>query len=69
MCKRSSKWTTLDDLRPGAAFITRERVKAVKSEYKYGDVQSRWECILLASGEFAHFPDMNQTEVRQIIVR
>ena len=69
MCKRSSKWTTLDDLRPGAVFITREGIKAVKSEYKYSDGQSQWECILLASGEFAHFPEKNQTEVRQIIVR
>lgn len=69
MCKRSLKWTTLDDLRPGALFVTRDGVKAVKSKYKYGDGSTQWECILLASGEFAHFPEKNQTQVRQIIVR
>jgi len=69
MCKRSSKWTTLDDLRPGAVFVTLDGVKAVKSKYKYTNGQSQWECILLASGEFAHFPEENQTKVRQIIVR
>lgn len=69
MCKRSSKWTTLENLRPGAVFTTRDRIKAVKSEYHYGNAGSQWECILLASGEFADFPDKNATEVRQIIVR
>lgn len=69
MCKRSSEWLTLDELRPGAVFETRDHVKAVKSEYKYGDSSTQWECILIASGEFAHFPEKNQTQVRQIIVR
>lgn len=69
MCLRAKEWTTLDKLRPGAVFTTEDRVKAVKSEYKYGDGTTQWECILLASGEFAHFPKKNQTKVRQIIVR
>lgn len=69
MCQRSRKWTTLDKLRPGAVFVTRDGIKAVKSEYKYGDGSTQWECILLASGEFADFPEKNQTQVRQIIVR
>ena len=69
MSKRASRWTTLDKLRPGAVFVTKDHIKAVKSKYKYGDGESQWECILLSSGEFAHFAKENDTEVRQVIVR
>ncbi len=68
MCQRSCEWTTLDELRPGAVFITRDGIKAVKSKYTYSN-GAQWECILLAGGEFAYFPEENQTQVRQIIVR
>lgn len=54
--------TTLEDLRPGAIFVTREGVYAVKSEYCYGNA-SQYLCILLESGEYAHFPDGNATIV------
>ena len=68
MLRLGKKWTTLDELRPGAIFVTRSGVKAVKSEYRYGDGSTQWECILLSSGEFAHFPNKNEEEVRQIII-
>lgn len=70
MCKRSKKWVTLNELRPGAVFITEDGKKAVKSEYRSGNERDpQWECILLASGEYAWFPEGNNTRVRQIIVR
>lgn len=57
----------LKDLRPGAIFVTREGIYAVKTEYRYGsEVQSQCECILLESGKYAHFKDGNQTLVRQV---
>lgn len=59
--------TTLAQLRPGAIFVTRDGTYAVKSEYRYESrVDSQYECILLESGEFAHFPNKNQTIVREI---
>lgn len=67
-----SGWTTLAELRPGAIFETRDGIRAVKSEYRYpsGGI----ECVLLASGEAAHFGktgdrhEHNGTEVREIDV-
>jgi hypothetical protein len=59
--------TTLDALRPGALFVTRDGIYAVKSEYRYsGAPGSQWQCILLASGEYAHFPEGNKTLVRVV---
>jgi hypothetical protein len=59
----------LRDLRPGAVFVTREGIYAVKSEYYYtGDSESQCECVLLASGEYAHFRDGNETLVREVSV-
>ena len=55
---------TLWDLRPGAIFVTREGVYAVKSEYIHPD--NMCECVLLASGEYAHFENGNQTLVREV---
>lgn len=57
--------TTLGELRPGAIFETvHGGVRAVKSEYHFSGGQC--ECILLTSGEYAHFPQMNATPVREI---
>lgn len=63
-------WVTLAELRDGAIFETRTGVRAVKSEYHYpyGGI----ECVLLASGEAAHFSktgdrcEHNSTEVREL---
>src|SRR6266704_184474 len=63
------EWVHLRDLRPGAVFVTREGTYAVKSEYFYtGDSESQCECVLLASGEYAHFRDGNETLVREVSV-
>ena len=52
---------TLDDLPCGSVFWVGS-VGAVKSEYKYtNDPDSQWQCVLLASGEYAHFPQKNKT--------
>ncbi len=60
---------TLKDLRPGAVFVTRNGTYAVKSEYYYDNgPQSQYQCVLLASGEYAHFPDGNRTLVREVKV-
>jgi len=61
------EWVTLEDLRTGAIFVTKDGIYAVKSEYYYsGEVISQSQCILLASGEFAHFPEKNKTLVREV---
>jgi hypothetical protein len=54
----------LKDLRPGALFTTRSGAMAVKSEYTYENGQC--QCILLESGEYAHFPEGNMTPVREV---
>lgn len=65
-----SEWTTLGALRDGAIFETRDGTRAVKSEYHY--TNGGCECVLLASGEYAHFArggfDHNGTSVREIEV-
>ena len=66
----AQEWIVLEELRPGAIFETRTGVRAVKSEYRYpyGGI----ECVLLASGEAAHFSktgdrqEHNGTEVREV---
>ena len=58
------EWTTLSQLQPGAMFKTRDGVLAIKSEYHMPNAQS--ECVLLASGEYAHFPEKNDTEVQEV---
>ncbi len=64
------EWTTLGELRYGALFVTQEGTMAVKSEYRYSnDPQAQCLCILLESGEYAHFVDGNKTLVREIVVK
>lgn len=61
----------LGDLRKGAIFETMDSVRAVKSEYSYGDGPGagfQSQCILLESGEYAHFPAKNNEIVREIIL-
>lgn len=58
---------TLLELRPGAVFVTNDGVYAVKSEYRYdSSPRSQCECVLLESGEYAHFKDGNQTIVSEV---
>lgn len=56
---------TLAELRPGAVFVTRDNVYAVKSEYHH---ELQCECILLESGEYAWFKDRDKTLVREVSV-
>ena len=63
----SGPWVRLGALRPGAVFETRDGVRAVKSDYTYPT--GGCECVLLASGDAAHFhPIHDATEVREIEV-
>ncbi len=59
---------TLKELRPGAVFATHDGIYAVKSEYYYDGPQTQCQCVLLTSGEYAHFPDGNRTLVREVQV-
>ena len=61
---RVGKEVTLQALRAGATFVTQKGVMAVKSEYRYGDTDRQFMCILLESGEFAHFPEGAQEAVK-----
>jgi hypothetical protein len=59
----------LKELRPGAVFVTRDGTYAVKSQYCYDNVPgSQCLCVLLETGEYAHFPDGNLTFVREVMV-
>lgn len=72
------EWTTLAELPEGAVFETESGTRAVKSEYHYDN--GACKCILLDSGEYAHFcndPGIspqatayrhNATKVREIII-
>jgi hypothetical protein len=65
----SIPWVKLGELREGALFETREGIRAVKSEYHYGnDPGSQCQCVLLESGEYAHFGNKNNEMVREIIL-
>ena len=55
-------WTTLRQLHAGEVFKTRDGIAAVKSEYHLPN--GHCECILLASGEYADFPEGNDTVVQ-----
>jgi hypothetical protein len=61
-----SPWLSLDDIPPGSLFETEQGIRAIKSEYRYPDGAP--ECILLASGEYAHFVDKGKTPVRIIVL-
>lgn len=56
-------WVRLENLPPGSLFVTKNGIKAVKSEYHYSNA-GQCKCILLASGEYAHFADGNDTLCR-----
>jgi hypothetical protein len=57
----------LKDLRPGAVFMTSDGKYAVKSKHYSGtSPYDQYECILLASGEYAQFTDGNWTRVREV---
>lgn len=65
----TTQWVQLADLDKGAIFETRDGVRAVKSEYYYSNKPSaQCECILLTSGEYAHFKAGNAEPVREIAV-
>lgn len=69
MSRKAKNWTTLRKLRPGALFITDDGTQAVKTEYSNGNgPDSQCQCVLLSSGEYADFPEKNDTRVRRIIV-
>ncbi len=57
---------TLGELPNGAIFETLDGIRAVKSEYHMANGQC--ECILLESGEYAHFPNGNEEEVREVAI-
>jgi len=63
-----TEWIRLGDLEPGAIFETAKGTKAVKTEYYYSSPMpgAQCECVLLESGEYAHFPDKDDTLVRRI---
>ena len=54
----------LEELEPGALFTTKKGTVAVKSEYRMPSGQCM--CILVASGEYAHFERGNDTPVREL---
>lgn len=64
----------LGALRTGAVFETvPDGIRAVKSEYFGSDDPEAWpyqqsQCILLSSGEYAHFELNNMTPVRELQV-
>ena len=58
-------FSRLDNLPPGMVFVTRDGVLAVKSHYRQSP-DSQWQCILLETGEYAHFDDGNDEEVLAI---
>ncbi len=65
---RTGKWTTIAELEPGTIFETEDGVVAVKSEYGgYSDDVASM-CVLVASGEYAHFKNGNNERAREIIL-
>ena len=68
-----AEYIELRHLRKGAIFETKDGVKAVKSEYCYDSLwphneETQCQCVLLASGEYAHFPDKNDELVKEILI-
>lgn len=61
-------WMKLRDLPDGALFENEGGTRAVKSEYHDG---STWQCqcVLLASGEYAHFARGNDERVREVLLK
>lgn len=63
---KEDKWITLKLLPSGSLFETKNGIKAIKSEYYYQNGQCK--CILLNSGEYAHFEEGNNTKVKIISI-
>lgn len=62
-------FTRLKNLKEGAIFTTKHGTLAVKSEYVYPNgPDSQCQCILLASGEYAHFEKGNNEWVKEVLV-
>lgn len=64
----------LRDLRKGAIFETKSGVRAVKSEYFYDSEwphkkETQYLCVLLTSGEYAHFPNGNNELVKALTLK
>jgi hypothetical protein len=59
-----NRWIKLEKLRTGAIFETRSGIRAIKSEYHYPNFNC--QCVLLASGEYAHFEKGDNELVREI---
>lgn len=57
-------WVSVGALPPGALFRTRDGILAVKSEYHLADGRS--QCVLLASGEYAWFPNGDREEAQEL---
>lgn len=64
--EKSGEWIELIDLLPGYVFETEDGILAVKSEYFYSNGNPQPQCILLASGEYAHFEGGPETLVRAV---
>lgn len=68
------EWVPLSELRVGAIFETQAGARAVKSQYSHhhwtdtSSYQTQCTCVLLDSGEYAHFKDGNTTLVREIVI-
>jgi hypothetical protein len=60
-----SGWVRLGDLEPGTIFETQDGIVAIKTVYFYTD-SSICQCILIGSGEYAHFYVGNNTLVRPV---
>ena len=60
------KWIWLKTLRKGAIFETKDGIKAIKSEYAYDNGNP--QCVLLESGEYAHFPKGERELVRELLL-
>lgn len=60
-------WVELGNLREGAVFETEGGNRAVKSEYMYSNnPNAQCLCVLLESGEYAHFDKANKELVREV---
>ena len=64
MSKQAKTWRPLGDLAPGLIFTTQDGVLALKSEYHYE--HGPCKCILLGTGEYAHFADGDNTLVAAV---
>jgi hypothetical protein len=56
---------TVADVVPGKVFRTQAGIWAVKSEYHYPN--GNCKCVLLGSGEYAHFPLGDAEPVAMVI--